>query len=157
MPVRLRMAVDGDVSYIIKTWRETYAKDSAWSKNMPRQIYHSHHRKLIERLLETTHTLVACNDEDPTHLVGFVSYERVESHLVIHFIFTRYELRNFGIARKLLEGIGGQPDGAMIATHWTWVCDRLPDHYRLNLVYNPYLLMQQFRERHHGQKQETPG
>jgi len=144
-PVRIRMAVDGDVHYILKSWRETYARDSLWAKNIPRQIFHSHHRKILEGLLETCETVVACYDQDPTHLVGFCCYERIDGHLVIHFIFTRFYVRHFGIAAKMLETVGHQPGEPILTTHWTRDCERLPDRFRV--VYNPYILFKQFRER----------
>lgn len=112
---------------------------------IPNEIYHSHHRKVIESLLGSATTMVACNSQDATHIVGFMCYERIRGQLVIHYIFTRYALRRWRIASKLLDATGWQEGGPIVCTHWTRYTSHFPDRYRL--VYNPYLLFQQFRER----------
>ena len=150
-PVRIRLAVENDVNYIVKTWREVYGQDSLWAKRMDRHVYHSFHRKICEELLRTATTAVACNNDDPTHILGFMVGERLRGALTMHFAFVRYELRKWGVAKLMLtEVFGHQAGEPIVSTHWTHVCDDLPAAYRL--VYNPYVLFKQFRERFDGSR-----
>lgn len=152
--VRIRLAVDGDIGYVAKTWRETYGRESLWVQGMDRHVYHTHHRRLIEELLKSDTTLIACNEADATHIVGFACGTRVDGVLVLHWVGVRHELSGWGVATKLLEAFEHKKGEPIVCTHWTRLCAKLPGDLRL--VYNPYVLFRQFRERFDGQKAREP-
>lgn len=153
-PVRIRLAVESDVNYMLKTWRETY-RTSLWARRMDNQVYHSFHRKVCEDLLRTATTAIAANNDDPTHILGFMVGERMRGALVIHFAFVRFELRRWGVAKLMLHEVFERRENEpIVCSHWVRMLDDLPPAYRL--VYNPYVLFQQFRERLNGRHDSSP-
>ena len=137
LPIRLRPATQEDVPFIFNSWLRSY-KYSRWTKNITSQIYYSEHHKLIEKLLKNFSTIIACNDNDPSQIYGFISAGYVEGIFCMHYIYVKRTFRNLGIARTLLNSFEHDATTAGVFTHDTRASEKLAAKY--NMVYHPYLL-----------------
>jgi len=103
---------DGDESLIYASWIKT-----AWSYELQRakacksigpslmnkDLFCQEQHALIERLLKRCKILIACNQQFEDQIYGYIVYEVIDKTLVLHFIYIRFDFRQFGIASKLLS------------------------------------------------------
>jgi GNAT superfamily N-acetyltransferase len=154
IPVKIRLATEGDIPFIFSSWLRSY-KSATANNNVPPSIYFAEHHKVIEDLLRTCEVLVACNEHDPSDIVGYICAERVDGIFVVHYIYVKHTFRVMGIAKLLLNGFDHEAGVAAIYTHNTRLGERLAARY--NFVYSPYVaLTSAYRrraERH--KKQQT--
>lgn len=138
LPIRIRAATDADVGYVLKSWLETYRRESLWAKHMENEVFYPRHRAVVTELVEQDDTIVAVNANDPAHLLGFACGRRVKNALVIHFVYVKFAFRNFGVGRALLSTFEWDGKEPVTATHWTHSVDGLSR--TKPILYNPYLL-----------------
>lgn len=148
--VRLRKANQEDVGFIFNSWLKSY-KFSLFAKNITNTIYFAEHHKVIERLLKSNETIIACNDADPTQIYGFVNGGFVDGIFCLNYIYVKQSFRNLGIGKTLLNYFEHDPSSAAVYTHHTRIAERLAAKY--NLVYHPYLLIN-FEETSDESKQD---
>lgn len=136
--VRLRKAGQEDVGFIFNAWLKSF-KVSLFAKNITNTIYFSEHHKVIERLLKQNETIIACNNEDPTQIYGFINAGHVDGILCVNYIYVKQSFRNLGIGKALLNAFEHDAGSAAVYTHHTRMAERLAAKY--NMVYHPYLLI----------------
>lgn len=137
-PVRLRKAGQEDVGFIFNSWLKSF-KYSLFARNITNTIYFAEHHKLIERLLKSNETIIACDDNDPSQIFGFISAGYVDGILCVHYIYVKQTFRNLGIGKTLLNAFNHSAEAASVYTHHTRMAEKLAAKY--NLVYHPYLLI----------------
>lgn len=135
--VRIRKAGQEDVGFIFNAWLKSY-KHSLFAKNITNTIFYAEHHKLIERLLKTNETLIACNNEDPSQIYGFINAGNVDGIFCLNYIYVKQLYRNLSVGKTLLNAFDHDPSTASVYTHHTRSAERLAAKY--NLVYHPYLL-----------------
>lgn len=139
LPISIREADQGDVSFIFSSWLKSF-RGGAMAKYVENTIYFSEHHKLVERLLKRSKTVVACNPEDPATIYGYLCYEIVEGIFCVHYGYTKQPFRVLGVLRQLLHSTGHDfARGTGLATHQNQVGARMALKY--NLVYHPYILL----------------
>lgn len=136
-PFRLRKATQEDVGFIFNAWLKSY-KYSLFAKNITNTIYFSEHHKVIENLLKKHETLIACNNEDPSQIYGFINAGQIDGFFCLNYIYVKQSFRNLGVGKALLNGFDHNPEHASVITHWTRMAERLAAKY--NFVYHPYIL-----------------
>jgi len=136
--IQLRKAGQEDVGFIFNAWLKSY-KFSLFSKNITNTIYYAEHHKVIERLLKTHETIIACNSEDPSQIFGFINAGRVDGIFCLNYIYVKQPFRNLSIGKTLLNAFDHDPSSASVYTHHTRAADRLAAKY--HMIYHPYLLM----------------
>ena len=156
MPVEIRLAVEGDIPYVAKTWVETYRKAGQWSKGMTDGVYYPAHRNLANHLIGQASTVVACNPDHPTHLLGFACGERRNDVLTMHFVCVKFALRGFGVARLMMEAFEYDGQEPIICTHWTHATHDMMRRGRV-LVHNPYAMFSEYRDFWRHPDAETHG
>lgn len=138
LPIRIRRATDGDVSFIFSSWLKSY-RTALVNKNIPSEVYFTEHHKVIEDLLKTCEVLIACNEKDATDIYGYICAERVDGIFVVHYIYVKHTYRVLGVARMLINQFEHEIGVAAIYTHHTRIAERLaPKH---GFVYSPYVAM----------------
>lgn len=139
LPIAVRDAVPGDASYIIKSWLRNYRKSYRGAR-IPKDIYydtrHGHHA-LVVGVLQRARVLVACSDDNPDQIFGWVCYE---PEATVHYIHVKMEMQGFGIATRLLEAAGMKAGSEIISSHWNDECDRAMSA-GIKISYNPYWAM----------------
>lgn len=135
--VRIRKANQEDVGFIFNSWLKSF-KSSFWAKNITNTIYYAEHHKILERLLKSNETYVACDQSDPSQIFGYINAGKVEGILCVNYIYVKQPFRNLGIGKVLLNCFEHNPDTAAVFTHATHMSNKLAAKY--NMVYHPYLL-----------------
>lgn len=104
MPVKLRPFAESDRAYVVSTWHRNYstapavvgAEREAWRLEVGRMLAAS--------LACGAECLVACDEDDADTIVGWALGDRKSRTL--HFVYVRAEVRETGIARRLVEALG---------------------------------------------------
>ena len=135
--IRLRPMVEDDLAFIFNSWLKSY-RFSHFGEKITNTIYFSDHHKIIERLIDHSKVLVACNQEDPTQVYGYIVGGESEGTFVLHFIYVKHTFRNMGVGKTLLDAMGHDKEVAGVYTHHTRMADKLAAKY--NFVYHPYLM-----------------
>ena len=137
-PIRLRKANQEDVNFIFNAWLKSY-KFSYFARNITNTIFFAEHHKIIERLLKSYDTIVACNDSDPTQIYGFINAGSTEGIFTLNYVYVKQAFRGLGIAKVLFNAFDPDITTASIYTHHARIADRLSAKY--NLVYHPYVMI----------------
>ena len=137
LPIRVRQADEGDASFIYSSWLKSYA---AQNKDQPKLTLYEMHREVVSRLLEDSITLVACMEDDPDQVLGWLCAQRIPKFLVVHYCYTKAPFRRFGLARTLLNAFDYKPGEPIVISHKSYICKDLKDRY--NFLYIPHLQQQ---------------
>ena len=135
--VRLRPMIEDDLPFLFNSWLKSY-RLSNFAEKITNTIYFEDHHKLIERIVENSNILMACNPSDPSQLYGYVVSGKEGDILILHFLYVKHTFRNMGIGKTLLDAVGHTSESASVYTHHTRMADKLASKH--NLVYHPYLL-----------------
>jgi ribosomal protein S18 acetylase RimI-like enzyme len=134
---RLRPLTEEDHPFLYNSWLKSY-RFSLFAERITNTIYFEDHHKLIEKIINNSKTLIACNPSDPSQLYGYIVAGEEEGVLVVHFLYVKHTFRNMGIGKTLLDAVGHSSDVASVYTHHTRMADKLSSKY--NFVYHPYLM-----------------
>lgn len=137
LPIAIRPANADDYGYILKTWSVDFHKNYP-TVHIPNSIYFPHQAKKIESIMKKYGALVACIDDEPNTIVGYLVSQPVnDGNVVIHWAQTKGIFRRMGVLTTLLKSIGAQ-DKNIICTHTFNLFKELKDKY--HLIYDPTLL-----------------
>lgn len=137
LPIRLRTANPEDVSFIFNSWLKSY-RTSEMCKPMTNEVYFAEQHRLIENLVTSCKVIIACNEQDPKHLYGWICAGDTDGIFTLHYIYIKQAFRKMGLAKMLLEICGHDGSTMGIYTHHT-----LPMKFwagRYILLYQPYVL-----------------
>ena len=134
LPIRVRQADEGDASFIYSSWLKSYA---AQNKDQPKITLYEMHREVVSRLLEGGITLVACMEDDPGQVLGWVCAQRTSKFLVVHYCYTKAPFRRFGLARTLLNTFDYKQGEPIAISHKSYICKDLKGRY--NFLHIPHL------------------
>lgn len=127
--LRIRPARDGDWSFIVHSFIETYAmshyggpfnENEMWAAYIP----------VVERLRKrpTLRVSVACSTENDDQILGYLLCEVSGIWPVLHFAYVKSLFRGLGVLKALLDAIGidlGKPFYHTCQTrHWVNVRNR---------------------------------
>ena len=155
LPVRYREANESDVGFIFNSWLKSY-RQSLFAKTISNTVYYTEHHKILEKIIKDPNNkvIIACNEEDPTQIYGYICAGALEGFLVIHYVYVKHSFRNMGIGKLLLNMFDHDPSTAGIYTHHTKSADKLSAKY--NFVYHPYILFNESEgESNESEKEET--
>ena len=138
-PIRLRPLIEDDLAFIFNSWLKSY-RFSHLAEKITNTIYFADHHKVIERLIEDSKVVVACNEEDPSQVYGYVVGGALDGIALLHFIYVKHTFRNMGVGKTLLAAMGHDKEKAGVYTHHTRMADKLAAKY--NFVYHPYLMFE---------------
>lgn len=98
--ITLRAGESGDVNFVMNSWlkscRKTYKTISA-------DDYYRDYGQLCERLLRAANCLVACDNEDPTFIHGYLVYTMKGEIPVVHWAYVKDSFRKLGIFKTMLK------------------------------------------------------
>ena len=137
-PFIVRQAEPGDAGFVFNSWLKSY-RDAAAVKGVPSSLYYPAQHAVIECLLQRPccTALVACDPQDPSQIYGYVVAEYVGDGLVIHFTYTKFNMRNLGIAKALVTTLVVPTIKFVQFSHRTRAVDTLGDKIK-DFVFNPY-------------------
>jgi len=102
-------------------------------------------RLVIDSCVNNGTILVACSDEDPDHILGWLSYSEEIGFPVLLYVFVKKKLRNHGIGYRLMtEGfpdVYEAPYGEIVPTaFWSFWCQKYNLKKRWALKFNSLYL-----------------
>ena len=95
-------------------------------------------RLVIDSCVDNGTILVACSDEDPDHILGWLSYSEEIGFPVLLYIFVKKNLRNHGIGRNLLSE--RFPEETVPTAFWSFWCQKYNLKKRWGLKFNSLYL-----------------
>ena len=130
--VELRAAGDDDLNFIRHSWLRSL-RSSGWEhRNIKADYFFKGHGKLMARCLDRSYCMLATPNGMGNIIVGYIVWEPGADKTLIHYIYTKQDYRNMGLASYLIDTIKG--DKELIAT-------ARGSRFR-ELTYNPYLLIE---------------
>ena len=149
--VFVRSASKEDVPFITSSWLRSFREGGSFCKRVPNNIYYHYHHKIMEQLLPRSYVLVATNESDPNHILGWLCGEIVDTVPVVHYVYVKAPMRRFGIAKHLFEaftdtvkGVTGTIPQFYFHTHKTPTSNKMLDDSKW--VYHPYLMFMKIPE-----------
>jgi len=95
-------------------------------------------RLVIDSCVENGTILVACSDEDPDHILGWLSYTVKLGFPVLLYVFVKKKLRNHGIGGSLLSE--KFPEETVPTAFWSFWCQKYNLKKRWGLKFNSLFL-----------------
>ena len=142
LPIIVRPVLPDDYGYILATWTREYHTTHPFNF-IPNGIYFPHQTNLINSILSKATTIVACLEDSPDQIVGFLTYENFGSNVIIHYGVVKGIFRRLGVMKDiLLKPICENKN--VVITHYFDLFKKVKDKYKL--TYDPTFL-----ERYHEQ------
>lgn len=143
LPIRLRKANEEDISFIFNSWLKSY-RTSFFARDITSTVYYTEHHKTVEHIAKNNNIIIACNENDPTQIYGYICAGQVDGILAIHYIYVKHTFRNLGIGKALLNAFEHDPAQAAVYTHHTRMADKLAAKY--NMIYHPYVYINRMQD-----------
>ncbi|MEQ9074108.1 MAG: GNAT family N-acetyltransferase [Sandaracinaceae bacterium] len=141
-----RPMLKGDTPFFAHSWLKSFQRSDA-VRGVSSETYFYFHHRLLERLLQRSRVVMACEKRDPDRLHGFACFEDLSGTCLLHYVYVRGSRRRLGIGAALIDEAlrACKPlPGALVWTHRTKGSDRWLGKYarerRLAALYNPYLM-----------------
>jgi hypothetical protein len=134
-----REPTNEDLPFIVNSWLKS-AREGPTLRGLSSSVYFKEHKKLILTLLnsEDTALVIAADDADPRHILGWAA----GAPGVLHFVYVKHLLRRQGLARALTRvacSVACGAAGAAAASHWTPAAARYLADHPGSFEFNPYL------------------
>lgn len=165
--ILVRHANDLDIDFITSSWLNSF-RDGYFNSTVPNRVYFNQHHKILEQLLPTSTTLVACNSENPGHIFGWLCFQIVDRVMILHYVYIKNLMREQGIAQRLFDYVLKNESldiaqNVVMTTHQTQKSknfvkgrrtkgqetdsyeDRHPER-PIDWVYNPYALFYRLKD-----------
>jgi len=136
LPIRIREAIQPDIPFVYSSWLHQHCH-SAFAAGVPKAIFFSNHRRIIDELITKADLYVACDASDLSVMYGFICGEEHEWPLV-HYAYVKKKFRGFGIGKMLLEQLGWEPEKEVVTSHF-FAAKPLRIGGK-KVLYNPYIL-----------------
>ena len=102
IPFRVRPYA-GESGFVCGSRARSYLS-SPWGKKVSQDEFYAHHPRLISRLVDRSHVMVAESTDSESNglLLGWCAGERDEHGPVVHFAYVKGDFRMQGIGRALV-------------------------------------------------------
>ena len=128
--VELRLAGEEDLNFIRHSWLRSLHSYGHGIRDVTSSTFFKGHSKLVNKCLDRAFCLVATPNGMDNIIVGYIVWEPGEDTTLLHYIYTKSDYRNMGLANYLIDTVKG--DKKIIAT-------ARGQRFR-EFNYNPYLL-----------------
>ena len=115
LPYKIRLASPDDISFIYSSWLKSYRFGSHVGKQTRSMVFFEEYREIIDTILARSSVIVACLEDDPHIILGYV----VSEPGIVHYGFIKESFREMGIFNKLLDISQPNKDANIIYTHMT--------------------------------------
>lgn len=133
----VRDANSNDLNYILDSFKNSVKYDTILAKTCRSQIFNKEFPKVIDHILSTAKTIVACVKDEPSVIVGYLIY----SSNVIHYCLVKEAFRKLRLCWMMMAFAFGIEDRALQCSLLTEKAKKIlilkPN---LKIEYNPFLL-----------------
>jgi hypothetical protein len=119
-----------DYNFILSSWLKS-ARHAF--PDLSDQVYYEDYKSKVRNTLASKDTMLAVDPEDTSLILGYLVYS--PNHTV-HYVYIKHALRNFGIAKKLLQEVA--VNNPITATTLTSTAKRYMSKHPGYIVYNPF-------------------
>jgi len=132
LPIKIRELRDGDVSFILATWKTTLreAQEYKW---VPKAAYFAEVNRRLDPLVERSlkvgdpMIMIACSPFDDDQIVGWLCFDKA-----VHYCFVKEPFRQQQVASRMMIHTGFLKEGLEIpCTHWSRALERIAETYPL--------------------------
>lgn len=124
-----------DKNFIFNSWLKSY-RSSDFAKDQCNAVYYDNYKIIVENILKRSKIVVACNPQDYTQVYGYIVYEDLPAdNLLVHFVYTKYTYRKFGVAKKLLVSIR-RSNNPILISHYVKSLEKIKD--KITFIYDPF-------------------
>lgn len=138
MKFTIRQATKEDMPFVFNSWLN-HARSTFPNQIMPGRFYFKGETFRLNQLTDKSETFIACLDEEPSQILGWVCLTRSPSPIV-HYAFVKSSFRRLKIFDSMLQVL--VPDLAKTDTIITRISKEALDYgilHKYRLVFNPYL------------------
>lgn len=128
----IRPMQESDVNFIVSSWLRSNYKFMA-SKRPCNEQYFKSHQELIKLALAEDATLIACNKDDESQIIGWINF----GDNYLNYVFVKELFEGMGVSSALIAQAGLDKNN-FIVTHYTKLF-HVKHPKELNIKYNPYL------------------
>lgn len=125
----LRPANEGDLGFIVHSWTESWHKNSPEMRQVRFGVFRNAMRRRAVGFATRCVTLVACDPDDHSHVLGWACVEMRGGIGVVHYVYVREMRRERGLAstlvRSALERAGCAAGAPWVFTHATYIGARV--------------------------------
>lgn len=138
-PIEFRPLEKSDESFVYNAWLKSY-KDSPCGKTMINDVFYDNHKLIVSSLIKDplVDIVLAVNPEDRDQIYGFCCLEKTPKVSTLHYVYVKYNFRQFGIARDMVDHIEEFSARIRFTTHLPRDWRKMVDKF--GILYNPYLL-----------------
>lgn len=137
MPIEIRTGTADDVALVMNSWMKSH-RESDECKHLDYALYHRMFRPIVVNILTRSSVIIATNPDDDQHIYGYAVVEYTDTDTILHYAYTKYTFRRFGVCTQLLEF--AVPKLREVPTFITSIGKTFPAlQDKFNLAYNPFL------------------
>jgi len=104
IPLKERDFQEQDFNFILNSWLVSYRQSDEFKLVNNKQYFDSQPKILINIIQNpNTGIKIFCNKTDDEQIFSYAIYNKNEK--LIHFVYTKYNFRRLGLARKIVESI----------------------------------------------------
>lgn len=132
----IREARETDLPFIFSTWSSSYRYTSDMG-TCPNSIFFPNFNKVMDHILglPETSVMIACEKSVSEVIFGYMVHQKPD---IIHYAYVKQAFCNFGIAKSLLNALGGAKYYSMKTDPIRPIVKKHPE-----LIFNPFLLFKQ--------------
>lgn len=104
LPIKEREFCQEDFNFIVNSWLVSYRQSEEFKK-VSNKNYYEAQSKIILAIIQNPDTKIKilCNEKDEEQIFCYLVYNDKKN--LIHFVYTKYNFRRFGLAKKLIESV----------------------------------------------------
>ena len=91
-----------DFNFIANSYLKSYRR-SPEVRHMLNEVYYPTFTQRLEYMLKTSTILVACSNEDPSHILGYAIVNKDHTWDILHYVYVKYTFRRMGVATELVK------------------------------------------------------
>jgi len=130
--VELRFAGDNDLNFVRHSWLRSLHSFGHGRNDVSNELFFKGHSKLVNRCIDRSFCLVANPNDMENIIVGYIVWEQGANNTLVHYIYTKSDYRNMGLAKYLIETVRGDKEITATARGMRF----------RDFNYNPYLLIE---------------
>lgn len=119
LKVAIREPVIHDIPFILNSFLKSLGNQRPYN-TIDKNIFNASFHMLGERILKYNMTLIACQEDDPTQIYGWITGEPVRR--ILYFVYVKNIFRQVGVGTNLMKAmfnnIGGDAPNVKCAI-WT--------------------------------------
>jgi ribosomal protein S18 acetylase RimI-like enzyme len=96
--ILLRDCKEADESFIYDSWLRNH-RHSKSNDHLDNDTYYTQQRALISQYIKEGSVVIACNEEDPSQIFGYIVFKKPNS---LYYIFVKLAFRKMGVANLLM-------------------------------------------------------